>query len=108
MDTNDILLGILKTLPPSHFASLLTHRLPPPQVCQGCGKTIPTHDQGYNVISSVTHVIGVSGHPGVPPWQCPQEEHWACSPECWAKVAHKCIDEHMLPIVKEIHGRINN
>ena len=107
-DRNDMLHSILATLPPSHFAALLTHSLPPPRICQSCGKDIPVGDAGINVITSVTHVIGSPGHPGIPPWQCPQEEHWACSPDCWAKVAHSCIDEHMVPIVREIHKRLNS
>lgn len=105
-NTDETIIALLKQLPPSHFAALLTHRLPQPRVCAGCGKDIPVGDSGINVITSVTHVIGSPGHPGIPPWQCPQEEHWACSPDCWAKVAHQCIDEHMVPIVKEIHKRL--
>jgi hypothetical protein len=51
---------------------------------------------------------GVVGHGAVPGFQCPDSEHWACSPKCWAAVAHKCIDEDMLPLLQAIYDNVNN
>jgi hypothetical protein len=50
--------------------------------------------------------IGSPGHPALPPFQCGQTEHWACSVECWSKVAHACIDEHMSELLKEARATV--
>lgn len=67
--------------------------------CEACHTQKPLHTM-INVIITV----GVVGKIGQPPFQCPLEEHWACSPDCWAKVAHACIDEHMHEILRGIHA----
>lgn len=62
----------------------------PIRTCEACG-TQKRSDESINCII----VIGSPGHASLAPFQCAQEEHWACSPECWRSVAHACIDEHM-------------
>lgn len=68
---------------------------PPPRTCEACGAVVPVGHDAINVIVT----IGSPGHPDLPPFQCPQVEHWACSPNCWGQVAHACVDEHILPIL---------
>lgn len=69
--------------------------------CEACGKPGPTHR-----MINVMIVIGSPGHPSLPPFQCSNTEHWACSRECWGKVAHACIDEHMHALLEQAHQSI--
>lgn len=74
--------------------------------CEACGKQGPTH-----LMINLAVCIGSPGHPMLPPFQCPGSqqtgpEHWACSPECWQKVAHACIDEHMLVLLQQAQATI--
>ncbi len=71
------------------------------RTCEACGK----QDLSPNMIN-VMMVVGSPGHPTIAPFQCPQEEHWACSPECWSKVAHACIDEHMVTLLNYHRGKV--
>lgn len=100
-------LDVWKTL---HFRGVA-----PPTTCEACGLVLPTHSNAINM--SFTAFVGVPGHPSLSPFQCPcsQEqstEHWACSIECWRKIAHKCIDECMIPILQEgltrVHGDLSH
>lgn len=75
---------------------------PAPVACEACHKQIARRDLAINLIIT----IGSPGHPELPPIQCPQEEHWACSPECWAAVAHACIDEHMQSTLKKHRAKV--
>jgi hypothetical protein len=52
------------------------------------------------------NVIICVSSPGVstPGFGCPFNEHWACSTDCWRKVAHACIEEHMLLTLKKYQG----
>jgi len=68
---------------------------PPARTCEACGKVVPVGHDAINVII----VVGSPGHPELPPFQCPHEEHWACSIDCWLKVAHACIDEHISQVL---------
>lgn len=77
--------------------------VPPSRTCENCGKVVPVGHDAINVIIT----IGSPGHPDLPPFQCPQVEHWACSPDCWAQVAHACIDEHILPTLRYKHSQVN-
>ena len=77
---------------------------PPPVVCENCGTTVPRQDQAINLMIAV----GSPGHPELAPFQCPGGghslgDHWACSIECWGKIAHACIDEHMTEFLKALH-----
>lgn len=71
---------------------------PPPRACEACG-TVKPGDQAINVMIG----IGSPGHPSLKPFQCEQEEHWACSIECWAQVAKACVDEHMVQLLHLAH-----
>lgn len=73
--------------------------LPPPRKCECCGKVVPIGHDAINVMLTV----GSPGHPELSAFQCPFEEHWACSLECWSKVAHACIDEHVSKILYSMH-----
>ena len=68
----------------------------PTRTCEACGK----QDKSHLMINCMI-VIGSPGHHLLAPFQCPQVEHWACSPGCWRKVAHACIDEHMHEVLIE-------
>ena len=68
------------------------------RTCEACGKQVES-SQAINLII----VIGSPGHPELAPFQCEQEEHWACSLDCWRKVAHACIDEHMHVLLQQKH-----
>ena len=76
--------------------------LPPPRTCEACGKVVPIGHDAINIMI----VVGSPGHPDLKPFQCPLEEHWACSRECWRKVAHACIDEHMHERLTTLHQEI--
>lgn len=75
--------------------------IPSPVTCEACGKTVDRRDYAINIMI----LVGSPGHPDLPAFQCvgggdSPGDHWACSPECWLKVAHACIDEHMHQILK--------
>lgn len=80
----------------------ILHNLPPPRTCESCGTVVPIGHDAINVII----VVGSGGHPDIVPFQCLHEEHWACSPECWKKVAHACIDEHMHVLLQVHHKTV--
>lgn len=76
--------------------------VPAPIPCEACGKQVARRDEAINIII----VVGSPGHPALPPFQCPQEEHWACSLECWLLVAHACIDEHIHTLLRQAHASV--
>lgn len=68
-----------------------------PVACERCGTQT-------TIGASHSFVIAYATTGGrVPAFQCPAEQHFACSPECAALLAHTCIDEHLRPLrdVKE-------
>lgn len=73
----------------------------PMRTCEACGTQKPS-DASINCII----VIGSPGHASLAPFQCAQEEHWACSIACWQTVAHACIDEHMAALLQSAHQTI--
>ena len=79
-------------------------KLPPPRVCEACGKVVPVGHDAINIII----VVGSPGHPDLAPFQCSAEEHWACSIVCWEKVAHACITEHMVELLKYKHKKLQD
>ena len=93
--------------PIENISKALTQNLPPPRVCENpdCNKVVPVGDGAINVIHIIQ--VGSPGHPGITAFQCPASEHWACSPACWVVVAHACIDEHLFPIIEQVHARLN-
>ena len=91
---------MLKPIDPTNIGSIDTVQ-EPIRTCEACGKQTPS-SRSINCIM----VIGSPGHPDLKPFQCAAEEHWACSPECWVKVAHACIDEHMYIILKYFRGNV--
>ncbi len=74
----------------------------PIRTCEACGKVSPG-SESFNIMMQV----GVAGHPSIAPFQCPHVEHWACSLDCWRKVAHACIDEHMHELLHYCHAQLN-
>ena len=68
------------------------------RTCEACGKQV---DSSYAI--NMIFVVGSPGHPELAPFQCEQEEHWACSLDCWKVVAHACIDEHMHVLLTQKH-----
>lgn len=76
----------------------------PQRICEACNKQLPS-EQALNVIIVVGAVDRFAGR--VQPFQCPQEEHWACSPECWNKVAHACVEEHMSWLLNQLEQLTN-
>lgn len=88
---------MLKPLPENTDTNAVRQVKPVPEftrTCEACGKTGLSPDM-INVII----VVGSPGHASLSPFQCAHEEHWACSPECWEKVAHACISEHMVAML---------
>lgn len=81
---------------------LSEQKLPPPRRCEACGTIVPV---GHDAINCII-VIGSPGHPSLMPFQCPMEEHWACSPVCWKKVAIACIEEHMHQLLLSKHKEV--
>ncbi len=64
-----------------------------------CCRQIVDSSKAINIMI----VVGSPGHEEMAPFQCPAEEHWACSITCWSKVAHACIDEHMSQLLLDLH-----
>ena len=71
-----------------------TERKSPVVKCDVC----PNTGQAHDMIDFVANVLS-PGHPKLTGIACPTQ-HWACSLECWIKVAHACIDEHLLEVLK--------
>jgi hypothetical protein len=77
--------------------------------CEACRSQGPSHR-----MINLAIVVGSPGHESLTGFQCPgskqmptnTDEHWACSIECWAKVAHACIDEHMAVLLQQLHSRL--
>ena len=92
--------------PIQDIAPQIAQNLSPPVQCEGCGKMIRTASEAMNVIHIIQ--VGSPGHASMPPFQCPNVQHWACSPECWRVVAHACIDEHMHPTLMNTHSILND
>lgn len=88
-------------LQPIQVETASVERADPVRVCEACGHIVP----GVEAMN-IMIVIGVAGDPRINPFQCPAEEHWACSPECWARVAHACIDEHMGAVLQHQHNQL--
>ena len=91
------------------YKKLVLGEVSPPTTCEGCGKTIPTRANAMNT-NNVSYVfnaqVGSPGHPALPVLQCPvadNAEHWACSPDCWHKVAVDCLTNHQKPILDHFH-----
>lgn len=73
----------------------------PLRTCESCGIQKKS-SESINCIM----VVGSPGHASLMPFQCPHVEHWSCSRECWSKVAHACIDEHMLIVLQQKHQEL--
>jgi hypothetical protein len=76
--------------------------------CEICGKSAPSH-----LMINLMIGIGSPGHPSLTGFQCPgsgqyqgRPEHWACSLECWKQLAHACIDEHMIQLLRDKHDEL--
>jgi hypothetical protein len=71
--------------------------------CEHCKKTCKDHEP-INFIVSIGSLgkKELLGHH----MQCPYGEHWACSPECLEFVAVKCIQEDVIPFLKNVHKEI--
>lgn len=95
-------MALLKPVPNSLSGPV--SQLPPSIRCDACGHVVTVGDNAINVSHTIT--VGSPGHPNLPPFQCPEREHWACSVACWVKVAHACIDEHMQPILQTVADRL--
>lgn len=95
------------------YKQLILGEVSPPTKCEACGKDIPTRANAINT-NNVSYVfngqIGSPGHPALPILQCPvadNSEHWACSPDCWHKVATDCLTNHQKPILDHFHEKLN-
>jgi hypothetical protein len=72
-----------------------------PYVCESCGKVLATFSTGHNFWFNGG--IGVPGSPDLASIACDAGQHWACSIDCWSKVAHACIEQHLLETMKQAH-----
>lgn len=77
-------------------------RLPPAQrpdpsaanvSCAICG-TVITVGESYSFVV----IFATTGHPAIPAFQCPAEQHFTCSVAHAQAAAHACIDEHLVPM----------
>jgi hypothetical protein len=75
------------------------------RTCEECGKECKDHEP-INFIA----VIGSLGKKELlgHHMQCPQEEHWGCSPKCLEIIAVRCIKEHVIPFLKSLHKEVEN
>jgi hypothetical protein len=80
----------------------------PTLTCEICGKQDLSHNMINLMIGS-----GSPGHPKLTGFQCPgsgqyhgRPEHWACSITCWEELAHACIAEHMVELLKQAHASL--
>jgi hypothetical protein len=72
-----------------------------PYVCESCGKVLATFSNGHNFWFNGG--IGVPGSPDLASIACDSGQHWACSLDCWASVAHACVDQHLLATMAKAH-----
>lgn len=75
----------------------------PIRKCDACGKKVQQKD-AINFVWSVGCTgmnIGFNG----PGSGQSDGDYWACSTECWLKVAHASIDEHALPMLNYVRGK---
>lgn len=91
-------MSVLPALPEKQEPEYATDS--PAVTCAICGTQKPS----CNMINFAVAVPS-PGHPDLLGVGCPVE-HWACSLNCWQKVAHACIDEHMLELLKERHQKV--
>jgi hypothetical protein len=80
-----------------HLRSDDIRYMDPVRACEVCGTERPSSDM-INYIC----VIGSPGHHSLLPFQHPDEEHWACSFECWLKV-HEMVGKEMHQLLGEKH-----
>lgn len=94
MANNKILPGVGKvsrlSLSGSHFRLKKSdvRSQDPVRACEVCGKEKPSSDM-INIIV----VIGSPGHHSLLPFQHPEEEHWACSIDCWHELSMRVVLE---------------
>lgn len=69
----------------------------PLRKCDVCNVQRP-QDLMINYIA----VVGSPGHPSMPAFQCPHQEHWACSLEHLQDVIKHCSEE-MIALVAMLH-----
>lgn len=80
------------------------HYVAPPVDCEICGHPMPSHADALNLAFTVQ--VGVPGHPALTVIHCPMPEHWACSIECWRKMADNCLDNDIIPLLEHAHERV--
>jgi hypothetical protein len=73
-----------------------------PVICENCGTVLATLTNGWNCWFNGG--IGVPGSPDLAAFSCDSGQHWACSLDCWQKIAHACIDEHLAPTMQGAHN----
>lgn len=73
----------------------------PPQQCEICKTVFPRHKM-------INLFIGISspGNERLSGGIGCSYEHWACSPNCWQKLAHACIDEHVVYLLLEARKKV--
>lgn len=99
-------MSILQPLPVADVTRQLTVNVPPPVTCCICNKRVETHADAVFAHSCLL-VISNAGHPALPAFQCPFNEHATCNnPDCVGVAFHACIDEHMLPMLRALHKHI--
>lgn len=72
----------------------------PVRACEICGE-----EQASSDMINFICVLGSPGHYTLDPIQHPDVEHWACSFDHWAQLAHSIVDV-MRAYVSEMHNAI--
>lgn len=75
----------------------------PTVVCEACGAPGLRH-----LMMNVMIGVGSPGHPSLAGFQCPETEHWACTLNCWRRVAHACLDEHVHEYLLALHATLKD
>lgn len=85
--------------------SLIQISIPQPErqyTCEACNKVTP-ESQTY----SLALVYRMPG-PGITAFQCPAEQHFACSHECAVAAMQACLKEHIEPIQQALQKQVSN
>lgn len=63
----------------------------------GCGKEI-LMSEAHSIVAVSYATRGLRPNGSLPSFQCPEEQHFCCSPECMIAAVNVCMQEHLLPL----------
>lgn len=83
----------MATLQPVNYAAPAPNLPSDPHPCEICGASVPLAQ--LHSIAIVYRMPGSLGSAMYPAYQCPAEQHFACSHDHAAQAAQACLTEHI-------------